>query len=159
MSWFSRNELADKVSALEQENDTLRADLESAQTEAAKVPELIQEIAELREDNQSLKSELETAQNDLSEARSELDAAKSSESVVKAIESAVENEESEACPIKEAVNKLVTNRIVASGHPPLDIQKAEKEEAKAVTISRSSFNNLSHPKRNTFIREGGKITD
>jgi outer membrane murein-binding lipoprotein Lpp len=159
MSWFSRNELADKVSALEQENDTLRADLQSAQTEAAKVPELCQEIAGLKEDNESLKSELDTAQTELSEARSELESAKSPESVVKAIESAVEDEESEACPIKEAVNKLVTNRIVAAGHPPLNTAQAEAEEQTAQKLSREAFRALPSSKRAEFVRNGGKITD
>jgi outer membrane murein-binding lipoprotein Lpp len=159
MSWFSRNELSEKASALEQENDSLRADLESAQTEAAKVPELSQEVAGLKEDNESLEKELQAAKSDLVSANEQLEAAKAPDAVMKAIESAVEDEENEDCPIKEAVNKLVTNRIVASGHPPLDIQKAEQEESKATTISRSSFNNLSYPKRNAFIREGGKITE
>jgi hypothetical protein len=149
---FANGELIAKDSEIQ----SLTAKLTEADHLLASAIDEVEEFKAKAESSESLCKAEADAHN---ATKQELEAAKAPESVIKAIESAVEDEENEDCPIKEAVNKLVTNRIVASGHPPLDIQKAEQEESKATTISRASFNNLSHPKRNAFIREGGKITE
>jgi ATP-dependent protease ClpP protease subunit len=61
----------------------------------------------------------------------------------------------------EAVQKVialrVTEELAGAGH---DKPIASVEDDKgSKTMPRTEFNNLSHPKRNTFIREGGKITN
>ncbi len=65
----------------------------------------VDEVKEFKAKAESAES-LAKAEADAHNAtKAELEAAKSPETVVKAIESAVEDEESEDCPIKEAVNK------------------------------------------------------
>jgi ATP-dependent protease ClpP protease subunit len=149
---FANGELIAKDSEIQ----SLTAKLTEADHLLASAIDEVEEFKAKAESSESLCKAEADAHN---ATKQELEAAKAPESVIKAIESAIEDEESEDCPIKEAVNKLVTNRIVASGHPPLDTQNAEQEETKVAKISRASFNNLSHPKRNAFIREGGKITE
>jgi ATP-dependent protease ClpP protease subunit len=149
---FANGELIAKDSEIQ----SLTAKLTEADHLLASAIDEVEEFKAKAESSESLCKAEADAHN---ATKQELEAAKAPESVIKAIESAIEDEGSEDCPIKEAVNKLVTNRIVASGHPPLDTQNAEQEETKVAKISRSSFNNLSHPKRNAFIREGGKITE
>ena len=149
---FANGELIAKDSEIQ----SLTAKLTEADHLLASAIDEVEEFKAKAESSESLCKAEADAHN---ATKQELEAAKAPESVIKAIESAIEDEGSEDCPIKEAVNKLVTNRIVASGHPPLDTQNAEQEETKVAKISRASFNNLSHPKRNAFIREGGKITE
>ena len=68
------------------------------------------------------------------------------------------NSEDEAdAPIKEAIEKEVTNRIVAAGHPPIDTSNAEREQEAKQVLSSEAFNALSHHQRNEFIRNGGKL--
>lgn len=145
-----------EIIAKDSEIQSLTAKLTEADHLLASAIDEVEEFKAKAESSESLCKAEADAHN---ATKQELEAAKAPESIIKAIESAIEDEESEDCPIKEAVNKLVTNRIVASGHPPLDTQNAEQEETKVAKISRASFNNLSHPKRNAFIREGGKITE
>jgi ATP-dependent protease ClpP protease subunit len=145
-----------EIIAKDSEIQSLTAKLTEADHLLASAIDEVEEFKAKAESSESLCKAEADAHNT---TKQELEAAKAPESIIKAIESAIEDEESEDCPIKEAVNKLVTNRIVASGHPPLDTQNAEQEETKVAKISRASFNNLSHPKRNAFIREGGKITE
>ena len=73
---------------------------------------------------------------------------------------AAANSEDEAdAPVKEAVEREVTNRIVASGHPPLNTAKAESEDETRNKLSRDAFNSLSPVEKNTFMRNGGKLTN
>jgi ATP-dependent protease ClpP protease subunit len=61
----------------------------------------------------------------------------------------------------EAVQKVialrVTEELAGAGHDK-PIANTETDVG-SKTMPRTEFNNLSHPKRNAFIREGGKITD
>jgi hypothetical protein len=162
MSWFSRNELADKVTALEQENLSLRADLEAAQAGENQVPALTQEITGLKEDLESAREALTTEESAHAVTRQELTATSAKlepAALAERITASVNSEDEADAPVKEAVEREVTNRIVAAGHPPLDTLNAEREHEQFAKMSRDSFNNLSHPKRNAFIREGGKITE
>lgn len=162
MSWFSRNELADKVSALEQENTSLRADLEAAQAGENQVPALTQEIAGLKEDLQSVRDALAAEETAHAATRQELSAATESlapEKLAERITAAANSEDEADAPVKEAVEKEVTNRIVAAGHKPLDTLQAEQEEAKHLKMSRNAFNSLSPVEKNAFMRNGGKLTD
>ena len=160
MSWFSRNELADKVTALEQENLSLRADLEAAQAGENQVPALTQEITGLKEDLESARGALtaeesahEATKQELTAATAKLEPAALAERIT-----ASANSEDEAdAPVKDAVEREVTNRIAASGHPPLNTAKAENEEATQNLLSRAAFDKLDHAQRDTFMKSGGKL--
>lgn len=162
MSWFSRNELADKVTALEQENLSLRADLEAAQSGENQVPVLTQEIAGLKEDLESARQALTTEESAHAATRQELTAATAKlepAALAERITAAANSEDEADAPVKEAVEREVTNRIVASGHPPLDTAKAESEDVTRNKLSRDAFNSLSPVEKNTFMRNGGKLTN
>jgi ATP-dependent protease ClpP protease subunit len=59
--------------------------------------------------------------------------------------------------IQKVIASRVTEELAGAGH---DKPIASVEDDKGgKTMPRADFNNLSHPKRNTFIREGGKITN
>jgi ATP-dependent protease ClpP protease subunit len=120
----------------------------------------IDEVKEFKSKAESAESLAKAEADSHNATKQELEAAKAPDAVVKTIEAALEDEEIESCPIKEAVNKIVTNRIIAAGHPALETAKAEVEESTVIKkLALAEFNNLSHPKRNAFIREGGKIAD
>jgi uncharacterized protein involved in exopolysaccharide biosynthesis len=151
MSWFSRNELSEKVSALEQENDALRADLQSAQTEAAKVPALTQEVAALNEDLESLRGELKS----LTEAKQEAEEAAKPEAIeAKAIELVASAEAPET--IANAISAKASEMLAAAGHPAVE---ASIEGDKTQGVKRAEFRKFTAAQRSEFLRNGGKITD
>jgi ATP-dependent protease ClpP protease subunit len=59
--------------------------------------------------------------------------------------------------IQKVIASRVTEELAAAGHDK-PIANTETDVG-CKTMPRAEFNNLSHPKRNAFIREGGKITD
>jgi ATP-dependent protease ClpP protease subunit len=59
--------------------------------------------------------------------------------------------------IQKVIASRVTEELAAAGHDK-PIANTETDVG-SKTMPRAEFNNLSHPKRNAFIREGGKITD
>jgi len=161
MSWFSRNELADKVTALEQENLSLQADLEAAQAAETQVPALTQEIAGLKEDLQSAREALTTEESAHAATKQELietSAKLEPAAIAERITAAATSEDEADTPINEAFDKEVTNRIVAAGHPPLNTAKAEEEE-NVTTMTRAAFNALDHSQRNATIKSGVKLKD
>lgn len=162
MSWFSRNELADKVTALEQENLSLRADLEAAQAGENQVPALTQEITGLKEDLESARGALTTEETAHAATRQELTSATAKlepAALAERITASANSEDEADAPVKEAVEREVTNRIAASGHPPLNTAKAEGEEVARGAISRATFEALSHADRAAHIADGGTITN
>lgn len=162
MSWFSRNELADKVTALEQENLSLRADLEAAQAGENQVPALTQEITGLKEDLESAREALTTEESAHAATRQELAAISAKlepAAIAERITASVNSDDEADAPLKEAIEKEVTNRIVAAGHKPLDTIQAEQEEANHLKMGREAFNSLSSVEKNAFMRNGGKLTD
>lgn len=113
------------------------------------------QVVTAKAETEAEKEAHEATRKELTQASALLEPAALAERIVASV-----NSEDEAdAPVKEAVEREVTNRIVAAGHPPLDTLKAEREHEQFAKMSRDSFNNLSHPKRNAFIREGGKITE
>jgi ATP-dependent protease ClpP protease subunit len=60
--------------------------------------------------------------------KTELEAAKSPTAIAERIVAAATSEEEGECPIKDAINREVTNRIVASGHPAIEEGIREDEE-------------------------------
>jgi hypothetical protein len=162
MSWFSRNELADKVSALEQENEALRTDLQAAQASENQVPALTQEIAGLKEDLESSREALTTEESSHASTKQQLSEATAKlapHAIAETIKVATASEEAESQPIRDAVEAHVTTAMAACGIPPLNIVNAEQEDAVESKLSREAFNALSTKQRNAFIREGGKLTD
>jgi len=162
MAWFSRSEIAEKLSAAEAENETLRADLIAAQGGNEQLSAVTQELAEVKEDLESCKASLteeqaahDTTKQELADAAALLEPEKLAERITNAANS----EEVADAPIKEAVEREVTNRIAASGHPPLNTAKAESEESKMNKLSRESFNALSPAEKNAFMRDGGKLSN
>jgi chromosome segregation ATPase len=143
---------------LKAEVASLTADLESANTEI-----------------ESLQSQLSEAQSELATAREELAARPTTEQVTK-LEADLATAQSAAAPeiieakavelasaenppeaIQKVIASRVTEELAGAGH---DKPIASVEDDKgSKTMPRADFNNLSHPKRNAFIREGGKITN
>lgn len=161
MSWFSRNELADKVSSLEQENAALRTDLEAAQATEKQVPALTQEIAGLKEDLESAREALtaeESAHAATKQELSEATAKLAPSAIAEKIKAATASEEEESQPIRDAVEAHVTTAMAACGIPPLNIVKAEQEEAQKLKLSREAFNALTPREKSEFSINGGKIT-
>jgi outer membrane murein-binding lipoprotein Lpp len=158
MSWFSRNELSDKASTLEQENDSLRADLQAAQTEAAKVPELTQEIASLKDDLESINGELATSETALADANKAKESAEESakpEAIeAKALELVASAESPET--IANAISAKASEMLAAAGHAPVEI--TETGESGDHTMTRKAFNALSPRAKSDFSKSGGKIT-
>lgn len=160
MSWFSRNELADKVSALEQENESLRADLAVAQAAENQVPVITQEVAGLKEDLQSIKDALTAEESAHAATKQELETVKAElepAALASKINAAANSEEEADAPIKEAIQKEVANAIAGTGHAPLDTAKGEQETAAEKTLTGEAFAALSPQAQNTFYRSGGKI--
>ena len=162
MAWFSRSEIAEKLSAAEAENETLRADLIAAQGGNEQLSAVTQELAEVKEDLESCKASLteeqaahDTTKQELADAAALLEPEKLAERITNAANS----EEVADAPIKEAVEREVTNRIAASGHPPLNTAKAESEERKMNTLSRTAFEALTARERAAAVNSGVKITD
>lgn len=162
MSWFSRNELADKVSSLEQENAALRSDLEAAQVAENQVPSLTQEIAGLKEDLQSAREAMEaeeSAHAATKQGRAEADAKLEPVAIAERITAAVNSEEESDAPIRDAVEIEVTNRIVAAGHVPINTSMAEQEISNQAKLSREAFRAMTPRQQAEHIRNGGKLTD
>jgi chromosome segregation ATPase len=139
-------------------------------------------VEALESDLQSANTELETArgeltacQTELAEARESLSSAPTAEQVAK-LESDLATAQSASAPEiidakavelasaenpPEAVQKVialrVTEELAGAGHDK-PIANTETDVG-SKTMPRAEFNNLSHPKRNAFIREGGKITN
>jgi chromosome segregation ATPase len=144
--------------------------------------ELKSEVASLTADLESANTELETVrgeltacQSELATAREELAARPTADQVSK-LESDLTSAQSAAAPeiieakavelasaenppeaIQKVIASRVTEELAGAGH---DKPIASVEDDKSgKTMPRADFNNLSHPKRNAFIREGGKITN
>jgi ATP-dependent protease ClpP protease subunit len=160
-------------------NADLSAKYEAAQAELAGAESTISDLTNRLKEADSLLAEAVTEargfQGQVLAAKAETEAEKEAHSatrqeladasalldpaaIAERITAAANSEEESDAVIKEAVEKEVTNRIVAAGHTPLDTLKAEKEEKQFLKISRESFMNLSSVEQNSFIRNGGKLT-
>lgn len=162
MAWFSRSEIAEKLSAAEAENETLRADLIAAQEGNEQLSAVTQELAEVKEDLESCKASLTEEQTAHAATKEELVAVNAKltpSAIAETIKAATASEEEESQPIRDAVEAHVTTAMAACGIPPLNIVKAEQEESTQAKLSRDAFNALNPRQKSDFCAKGGKITD
>jgi ABC-type Na+ efflux pump permease subunit len=161
MAWFSRSEIAEKLSAAEAENETLRADLLAAQGGNQQLSAVTQELAEVKEDLESCKASLTEEQAAHKATKDELAATSAKlapAAIAETIKAATASEEVESQPIRDAVEAHVTTAMAACGIPPLNIVQAEQEDAAKSKLSREAFNALSPRQKSDFCASGGQIT-
>jgi hypothetical protein len=139
---FPGNEDALKIEASLLENDTLRADLESAQAR-------ITELTGLAEVNATLQTELSEVQAKL--ATFEADATAAAEKITELTAAAEVTE--------EKISARASELLAASGHNAPVPLAGENQPQGANAITRAAFNALDHIARNSFVAGGGKITD
>jgi ATP-dependent protease ClpP protease subunit len=161
-------------------NADLSAKYEAAQAELAGAESTISDLTNRLKEADSLIAEaVEEArgfQNQVVTAKAETEAEKEAHAATRKelveasallepvalaerITASVNSEDEADAPLKEAIEKEVTNRIVAAGHKPLDTIQAEQEEANHLKMGREAFNSLSSVEKNAFMRNGGKLTD
>jgi ATP-dependent protease ClpP protease subunit len=119
----------------------------------------IDEVAEFKAQAETFAdlAKAETEAHDATKADlAEAEAASAPEVIeAKAVELASAENPPEA--VQKVIALRVTEELAGAGHDK-PIANTETDVG-SKTMPRTEFNNLSHPKRNAFIREGGKITD
>ena len=163
MSWFSRSDLEAKNTALEQENETLRSDLQAAQEAANVVPALTQQVSDLTAEVTAAEAKLkeeQEAHGTTKKALEDTEAKLKPEGIAATVATALEKPDDEANkPIIDAVQAEVSRQVAATGRAPVNTKTEEAAGGGTKTITRAEFGALSPAKRNAFIREGGKLTD
>jgi FKBP-type peptidyl-prolyl cis-trans isomerase (trigger factor) len=168
----AKSETNNRMSILDRllPNGELTAKLEAAngelvnaaneiQTLTNKLKEADAVLAEAADELREFKAKAETAE---AQAKADKEAREVAEALAKpevieakALELVASVEAPEA--IANAISAKAAEMIASAGHPAVDEIINDSDANKK--LSRASFNNLSHPKRNAFIREGGKITE
>jgi septal ring factor EnvC (AmiA/AmiB activator) len=59
----------------------------------------------------------------------------------------------------KTVSESVRDQMAQIGVPVADLPPAEPESASAKTLSRAEFDKLNDEQKNTFFREGGRLTE
>ena len=147
MSIFARflssdSEIVAKLDAMVNENETLTADLESAQAK-------IVELTGLSEVNAQLQTELTDAQAKVSEFE-----AKVAEYDIKIAEATAAAEVT-----AEKVSIKAAELLAAQGHPAPVNLTGDNGEVGGKTMTRSEIANLKPAEIKAFIKSGGKIID
>jgi ATP-dependent protease ClpP protease subunit len=144
---------------LEAANGELANAASEIQTLTNKLKEADAVLAEAADEVRDLKAIAQTAE---AQAKADKEAREAAEALAKpevieakALELVASAEAPEA--IANAISAKAAEMIASAGHAAVDEIINDSDAGKK--LSRSSFNNLSHPKRNAFIREGGKITE
>lgn len=138
---------ADILAAAKSENESLTAELESAQAKLAEAQGFAQVVAEKDVEIQNLTNELNTLKGEVSTIKAELETAKSEvEAKVKEIET-----------VKASVETKAIELLAARGHKsPVDLNGDDGlQNSKEMT--REEFNKLTPHARTQFSKSGGKI--